>query len=135
LNLKAVSGTFLSVADYFNMKKTLAIVGILLSVVGVILVTGCVHERHHHHQDAVVTSGAEEIEVTEAPPPPVAESITISPGAGYVWVPGAWDWRGTAWVWEQGRWSTPPTPGAYWVPHRYEERNGKRVFIRGNWER
>ena len=95
------------------------------------LATGCVHERDHH-RDAVVT-GQAEVEVSEAPPAPIAESVTVSPGAGYVWIPGGWDWRGNAWVWEKGRWEVPPSPGAYWAPHRYEYRNGKHVFMRGGW--
>ena len=116
------------------MKKSFAFIAALLIAAGTVLVTGCVQERAHHHPSAVATAGAgDEIVVTEAPPTPMAESITISPGAGYVWIPGAWDWRGSAWVWVHGQWAHPPAPGAVWVAHRYEERNGTHVFIRGGW--
>ena len=103
-----------------------------LIAVGAVLVTGCVQERVHDHPSAATGVG-DEVVVAEAPPAPMVESITVSPGAGYVWIPGAWDWRGTAWVWAHGRWAHPPAPGAVWVAHRYEERNGTHVFIRGGW--
>lgn len=114
------------------MKNSAIVILALSFVSGAGLVTGCMHERVIQ-PPAVVSSGRAEIEVTEPPPAPIAESIMISPGAGYVWIPGAWDWRGNAWVWEKGRWVIPPEPGSYWVPHRYEYRNGKHMFIPGGW--
>jgi hypothetical protein len=73
-----------------------------------------------------------EVEVAGAPPALIAEDIPPSPGAGYVWIGGAWDWQGR-WVWGRGHWDRPPHPGAIWVPHRYVEHNGKHTFVRGGW--
>ena len=73
-----------------------------------------------------------EVVVTDDPPPLIVESVPASPGPAFVWVGGAWVWHGR-WVWEHGRWAHPPHPGAVWVAHRYENRNGHRVFIQGGW--
>ncbi len=73
-----------------------------------------------------------EIVVDSAPPAPLVEVVTAPPAVGYVWIPGAWEWNGR-WVWAAGRWAYPPRPGAVWVPHHYENRNGVNVFIRGGW--
>jgi hypothetical protein len=62
----------------------------------------------------------------------LAEVVTAPPAVGYIWIPGAWEWNGR-WVWAAGRWAYPPRPGAVWVPHHYENRNGVNVFIRGGW--
>ena len=64
--------------------------------------------------------------------PVVVEAAPPSPGLGFVWIGGAWVWN-NGWVWESGRWQHPPHPGAVWRPHRYENRDGKHVFIRGGW--
>jgi WXXGXW repeat (2 copies) len=103
-----------------------------LMVAGPILLTGCAHEPAHGHPPE--GGPVAEVVVPQAPPMPRAEAISASPGASYVWIPGAWDWRGSDWVWEQGRWAYPPMPGAVWVPHRCESRNGTYVFIHGGWK-
>lgn len=73
-----------------------------------------------------------EIAVPSDPPPPLVDAVLDSPGLGFVWVGGAWAWH-DHWVWEPGRWQHPPAPGMVWHPHRFENRNGTRVFIRGGW--
>ena len=73
-----------------------------------------------------------EVVAESAPPAPLAEVQMASPGVDFVWIPGVWVWEGR-WVWTAGRWERPPHPGAIWVPHRYEYRNGAHVFIRGGW--
>jgi hypothetical protein len=104
---------------------------ILLIATGSLLVSGCVtRERVVYEQGPPPAS--QEVVVTEAPPPMIFETETIAPGPNYVWVGGAWVWRGH-WVWAQGHWAYPPHPGAVWVSHRYEYRNGVHVYIRGYW--
>jgi hypothetical protein len=73
-----------------------------------------------------------EIGVPSDPPPLLVETVPEAPGVGFVWVGGGWAWH-NHWVWEPGRWQRPPGPGLVWHPHRYEYRNGRRVFIRGGW--
>jgi len=77
-----------------------------------------------------------EMAVSSAPPPlPVEVGVqTPMPGRDYVWIGGVWVWGpGGNWVWQAGHWDRPPFRGAVWVPHRYEYRNGRHVFVRGGW--
>lgn len=55
------------------------------------------------------------VATTTAPPAPVAETVVVAPGPGYVWVGGEWLWGPTGWYWAPGRWVWPPYPGAIWV--------------------
>jgi hypothetical protein len=69
-------------------------------------------------------------------PPPVfrAEVGIATPGPGYVWVPGYWDWRGAEWGWVGGAWLRPPHPHAIWVAPRYDRyRGGRWAYRRGYW--
>lgn len=52
--------------------------------------------------------------VSEAPPAPQTDTVVVAPGPGYVWVPGAWEWRGS-WVWVGGYWALAPYPRAVWI--------------------
>jgi hypothetical protein len=116
-----------------HMKKLSLLKSILLIATGSILVSGCVtRERVVYRQAPPPATAGEEIVVTEAPPPMIVETETISPGPAYVWIGGAWVWR-SHWVWANGHWAHPPHPGAVWVGHRYEYRNGVHVYIRGYW--
>jgi hypothetical protein len=114
--------------------KTLPLMrSILLIAIGSILVSGCVvRERTVYRQAPPPATVGTEVTVTEAPPPPIVETVTVSPGPAFIWIGGVWAWHGH-WVWEAGRWARPPHPGAVWVAHRYEYRNGVHVFIRGGW--
>ncbi len=104
----------------------------LLIIAVSMLVSGCVvRERTVYRQPPPPVVGGE-IVVTGAPPPPMVETVTVSPGPAFVWIGGAWAWHGH-WVWERGHWAHPPHPGAVWVAHHYEYRNGVHVFIRGGW--
>jgi len=71
--------------------------------------------------------------VAEAPPPPVVERVVVSPGPGYIWVPGAWVWTGYRWTWVNGRWARPPYRHAVWVPGRWERRGHSGIWIAGRW--
>jgi hypothetical protein len=73
-----------------------------------------------------------EVVVNEAPPPVQTEVIVASPGPGYVWTRGSWEWRGR-WVWAPGRWIVPPRPHAVWVEGRWAPRRGHYVWVRGYW--
>ncbi|MGP8199900.1 MAG: hypothetical protein ACLQU4_10400 [Limisphaerales bacterium] len=79
--------------------------------------------------------GAEVVVSGAPPPPPVEVDIeTPMPGPGFIWIGGAWVWGPAGgWVWERGHWDRPPFFGAAWVPHHYEMRNGRHVFVRGGW--
>lgn len=70
--------------------------------------------------------------VAQAPPPPRVETVYVSPGPGYVWVGGEWEWRGR-WVWTSGHWAYPPRPGVVWVSATWV--HGPRGYYRhhGHW--
>src|SRR6187401_350686 len=51
-----------------------------------------------------VDAPAAEIEVRQYPPEPQYEEVSVSPGVGFVWTPGYWNWDGYNWVWARGRW-------------------------------
>lgn len=56
------------------------------------------------------------------PPPPLrAEVVYRSPGPGYAWVNGYWDWRPAIrnYVWVGGRWAQPGFRDAFWVGPRF----------------
>jgi len=73
------------------------------------------------------------VDVDTEPPAPLVETVPASPDPAFVWIGGAWIWGGGGWHWQGGHYERPPHPGAIWVPHRYENRNGRRVFVRGGW--
>jgi hypothetical protein len=73
-----------------------------------------------------------EVDVVGDPPAPMVEGVSPAPGIGFVWIGGNWAWEGR-WVWERGHWDRPPHPGAIWVPHRYVNRDGRHIFVRGGW--
>src|SRR5437016_6029135 len=70
---------------------------------------------------------ATEVVVDEAPPPPIAETMSVSPDPTFVWVPGGYLWENRRWRWEPGHWVRPPRPGAVWIPHQYQHRDGRHV--------
>jgi hypothetical protein len=52
--------------------------------------------------------------VQVAPPAPYSEVVTVSPGVGYVWLPGLWFWAGDRYQWRGGAWSRPPSGYNQW---------------------
>ena len=71
--------------------------------------------------------------VQYGPPPPRYAVVGVTPGPGYVWTSGWWDWRGNNWAWVEGRWVRPPRARAVWVvPEWRHEGRGYR-FHRGYW--
>ena len=71
--------------------------------------------------------------IDQAPPAPVAETVVVTPGPGYVWVRGEYYWNGYAWIWVGGHWLLPPHPGMIWIGGRsWHDRWGWH-FERGHW--
>lgn len=113
--------------------KTSHLTKCAMVLLAVALAAGCA-QHHGKATEEHVTPVGTEVVVPVAPPLPEVETMTITPGQGYVWIPGAWDWRGNNWVWDQGHWAYPPRAGAVWASPRYENRGDKRVFIEGGWK-
>jgi hypothetical protein len=74
-----------------------------------------------------------QVVVRIAPPAPIVEVHDHPPHAGWVWEDGYHRWDGHRYVWVKGRWVKPPHPGAEWVAHRWEQRNGGWVLVEGHW--
>jgi hypothetical protein len=68
-----------------------------------------------------------------APPAPRYE-VVPAPRAGYIWQPGYYDWRNGRHVWVRGQWMRE-RKGYYWHPSRWEQRDGRWTLERGKWDR
>jgi hypothetical protein len=122
-------------AELERMKSLHHIKAILVIVGGCLGVAGCVVHDQPFYTSApaagVVVGG--EVVVTEPPPAPVVETITVSPGPGFVWIGGYWGWGGGRWHWQTGHWAAPPHRGAAWVSPRYYHHGGRHVWVHGGW--
>ena len=67
------------------------------------------------------------------PPAPIVETRIVSPGPGYVWVPGAYRWERNAYLWAPGRWDRPPRARAVWVPARWVHDRRGWYLVEGHW--
>jgi hypothetical protein len=106
---------------------------LLVVMVGALfLVAGCVVREQATYSAPAVSVGGE-VDVSGPPPAPIDETVTVSPGVGFIWIGGAWAWGPGGWHWEAGRWGRPPHAGAVWVPHHYAYRGGRHVWVRGGW--
>ncbi|MCI4441194.1 hypothetical protein [Tibeticola sp.] len=81
--------------------------------------------------DATVVQPAPII-VHTPPPPPRYEWVPPPPFVGAIWIAGFWEWR-NGWVWVPGRWVRPPGHDHRWMPPRYEQRDGRLIFVPGFW--
>jgi len=71
------------------------------------------------------------IDVRVAPPPPRHEVVPAD-RAGYVWVPGYWDWQGHHHVWVKGHWQHARHGYAYRSPAWVQD-GDRWVLHRGEW--
>ena len=75
-----------------------------------------------------------EIHVGQRAPPPLRHERRMrSPGPGYLWIAGAWDWRGNDWAWMPGRWDRPADRGTSWVRARYRREGAAWRYEPGHW--
>jgi len=75
-----------------------------------------------------------DVRITSRRPPPLRYERRIpSPGEGYVWVRGFWNWNGDRWDWVPGRWDRPAVSDAYWIPARYVRTPGGTIYEPGHW--
>ena len=73
--------------------------------------------------------------VNSMPPEPLYETMTTSPGYGYVWIDGYWNWNGYEWVWANGRWVTEQSGYVYVQPYYDWDDSGRNVYYPGHWSR
>jgi hypothetical protein len=106
------------------IKSIFASLGLAVAVVLALPATGCVATYGH---------GGYGLEVDVPPPAVRAEVAYASPGPGYIWIDGFWDWGAHDYFWVPGRWDRPPRLGAVWVGPRYDHRGRHHYYQRGHW--
>jgi hypothetical protein len=74
-----------------------------------------------------------EVDVASAPPPVPDEPQPVAPQDGYLWTPGYWVWRGTAYGWVPGAWLQPPAVGLLWTPAYWSFSGRGYRFHPGHW--
>ena len=68
------------------------------------------------------------------PPPPMQpEYFPPQPDPYAVWIPGAWEFDGRAYIWVVGHWVVPPPHYVHYVGPHWSYRDGGYVYIRGYW--
>ena len=77
------------------------------------------------------TSGR--VYIRSGPPPVRAEVVAVSPGPGYVWVPGYYRYERTDYVWVAGRYERAPRGRARWVPSHWERDRRGWYLVEGHW--
>jgi hypothetical protein len=114
------------------LKKELMIVGIVL--VSMLPFVACA--SHHYNSDShhYNSNSPRRVVYVEVPPPmPVVEVVTVSPGAGYVWIPGHHRWDGNRYVWVVGSWRVAPQGRTLWIAGRWEQSPRGWYWVGGRW--
>ena len=73
------------------------------------------------------------VDINIAPPAAPVEVIPAA-RAGFVWVPGYYEWRGERHVWVTGHWIRERR-GFHWVPAHWDHRGDRWHFEPGHWQR
>ena len=75
-----------------------------------------------------------DVRITTGRPPAMRyERRSVSPGQGYVYVKGFWNWDGGRWQWVPGRWDRPAIADGYWIPARYVRTSRGTIYEPGHW--
>jgi WXXGXW repeat (2 copies) len=69
------------------------------------------------------------------PPAPVVETLPVSPGPAYYWIPGYWRWNGYRYAWAHGYYAYRPYAGAIWRPGHWYHAPGGWYWRGGHWGR
>lgn len=71
--------------------------------------------------------------VQTGPPAMRTEVVAVSPGPGYAWVPGYWNWGGSEYAWVAGTWQNPPHAKAAWVAPHWKHTSRGWYVVNGHW--
>jgi hypothetical protein len=71
--------------------------------------------------------------VRTGPPPLRSERVLVSPGPGYVWIPGYYRYDRGGYLWVAGRYERAPRARARWVPAHWERDRRGWYFVEGRW--
>ncbi len=112
--------------------------GLALAAGAALLLSACVVAPAPYYRGGGVAygpaPGAYGEVVMTAPPAPYQEVVPVSPGLGYVWIGGYWNWVGGRHVWAGGHWE-PGRPGYAWVPHNWGRTGNGWRLNPGHWQR
>jgi hypothetical protein len=75
--------------------------------------------------------GAPMAEPREAPPSPREEKMAAR--AGFVFIPGRWDWKAGKWEWVAGHWERE-RKGKRWMEGRWERKGDVWAYTEGRWD-
>jgi ammonia channel protein AmtB len=67
-------------------------------------------------------------------PPPARVEVVPAPRAGFVWVPGVWEWRHHHHVWAGGHW-VHARAGYLYQPAAWAQLNGRWAWHESAWVR
>ncbi len=104
-----------------------------------LVLSGCVVTPYPYrpYQSSVVVSQPQRVVdieyVQSAPPAPYAEVVPVSPGAGHVWISGAWIWSGGRHQWQAGYWSRPPVGSNRWQSGGWKHEPGRGWYRQGGY--
>lgn len=94
------------------------------------------HENGSVYDDGA-PSGRRTVRVVQQvpPPPPPAppESVTPSPAANAVWIPGYWSFDGNGYTWLAGHWEIPPVNTHTYVAAHWENQGAGYFFVPAYW--
>jgi hypothetical protein len=68
------------------------------------------------------------------PPPAAPVEVVPAPRAGWVWIPGFYEWRGHHHFWVRGHWARERR-GYVYAPARWVERDGRWYYTKPAWRR
>lgn len=83
---------------------------------------------------AVPASAAHVDLFIDVAPPPAPVEVVPAPRAGFVWVPGVYEWRHHHHVWVGGHW-VHARPGFVYQPAAWAQVNGRWAWHAGAWVR
>jgi hypothetical protein len=58
----------------------------------------------------------------------------VSPGSGYVWIGGEWEWSGGNYRWQEGSWQHPRESHT-WKSGYWENAHNGYKWHKGRWEK
>jgi hypothetical protein len=111
-----------------SARLACAAVGTMLLVAG-----GCAYERGYSEAPG---GEYEYVSVQPVAPPAPVEVVAASPGPGYVWIDGYYDWYGPAPYrhrWVPGHWERPAHSHAVWERGEWQRDQRGYRWRRGHW--
>ncbi|HEY1663975.1 MAG TPA: hypothetical protein VGI03_16270 [Verrucomicrobiae bacterium] len=115
------------------MKKSI-LTRIVFAAISLPLLAGCVTRVVYTQPPPANPPPNAVVEQPSQPPTAQVDVIPPQPDVTFIWVPGAWEWRGGGWFWVHGYWGHRPHPGAVWVGGHWGWRGHRNVWVGGRWQ-